>query len=157
MCLVALAQDPNNPAYLALDKFVGTWIYSKDGKEVKIVLQKVKKTFDVKRPPIFTIEGYHIYKIGSKNVENYQDRHKVSLTRGNLELRERPNLLIILVSDSIKNKTGEARLTFVPGNPDKLIWDLRSHRKGLIYVKKGDPPYGRTFTLPEVMTFEREQ
>jgi len=154
---VASAQNTPSAASVALDKFVGTWVYNKDGREVKIILKKVKKRVNLENAYIDVIEGYHIYKLNNKNIENYQERNKASLTMGYIQEREKPDRLIITVSDSIKNKTGAALITFLPGNPDKIRWGLRDNREGFIVHKPGEPKFDKSFTLPEIMIFEREK
>jgi hypothetical protein len=151
-----LAQGNRSQASATLDKFVGTWVYNKDGKEIKIILNKIKKRVNLKDVYIDVIEGYHSFKVNNKNIENYQGSNKMSLSMGYIQEREKPDRLLITVSDSIKNKTGIALITFIPGNPDKIRWGLRNNREFIIH-KPGEREFDKTFTLPESLILEREK
>ena len=141
----------------ALDKFVGTWIFNKDGKTIEITLKKV--TYNLINLTTDKIEGYYTYKINDKIVENTQKRQHVSLRDGtNLSNSDIKNTNEITLSlfDSIKRKTGTLILIFKSGNPNELQWSLRN-REGTIAVREGQPKFDKTFTLPTGMMLTKKE
>ena len=149
------AQGNRSLASAALDKFVGTWVYSKNGKEVKIILNKVPVQVPHKDYTIDVIEGYHIYKANNKTIENSIESNVPSFILGNIEEREKPNKLKISYFDIVKKKSCDAILVILPGDTSKMLLTLQN-KEGLRLHRPGEPEFDKTFTLPEIMILYKQ-
>jgi len=149
ICKVS-AQNIINQASPALDKFVGTWIYNKNGKEVKILLKKIQVNVPKYNTTTTMIEGYHIYKENNKNIDNSVERNKPSFSSGYIEERDKPNKLKIRAFDILKNKSFDAIMIYIPGDTDKIQCTLRNS-EGVRLNTPGEPAFDKRFTLPESM------
>jgi len=139
-----------------LDKFVGTWIYNKNGKELELTLRVVTKKVFNKNATIDALEGFHIYKINGKTIDNATERNEPSLFSGHVHDKTKPNVLTIFFSDVLKDKHGDALITFVSGKPDKIAWVV-TESEGLRLRKEGDPEFDRFFTIPDNVVLERKK
>ena len=152
---VASAQNTPPQISAALNKFVGTWVYKKGQKEVTIILKKIQVPVSLKTYTIDDIDGYHIYKVNNKTVDNSLERNVFSLTAGYIEERDKPNKIKINYYDFIKKKSCDAILIILPGDTAKMQLVLRN-KEGFRLHKPGEPEFDKTFTLPETMILERQ-
>lgn len=152
-CFAVIAQQnfhsPN------LDKFVGTWTYSKDVKEFEIVLKVVTEKIINQTNTLDVLEGFHIYKANGKTIDDSKERNEASLTAGNVQDRVDPNIVIFVFFDKQKQKSGHVKITFIPGRPNKLRWIL-INTEGPKFQRKGEPAFDKTFTVPEYITLEKK-
>lgn len=155
ICLYFVALSQQHYHSTNIDKFVGSWIYHQDGKEVEITLKVVPIKVVQRDDIIDVLEGVYIYKLNGKTIDDSKKHKEISLSMGLVQDRADPNLVKISYFDELKQKTGAATLTFVPGEPDKLRWYLINNTEGLRL--KGQPKYDYRFTIPESMILERKK
>jgi hypothetical protein len=152
-CFAGIAQQnyhsPN------LDKFIGTWTFSKDGKEFEIVLRVATETIVNQTHTLDVLQGFHIYKLNGKTIDNSEERNEVSLDAGLVQDRTDPNMVTFVFFDKQKQKSGHVTIIFIPGHPDKIRWMLLN-TEGPKFQLKGQPAFDKTFTVPEYITLERK-
>jgi len=138
-----------------MDKFVGKWIYNKDGKELEVELRVTTAKID-QNTTMDELEGFYIYKSQGKTLDYSKEHGKASLAAGHVQDRVDPNVVKILYMDNSKSKSGYATITFIPGNPDKIKWSLQN-KEGLIVRRDGEPKFDRTFSIPDYIILERKK
>jgi len=129
----------------ALDKFIGTWEYSSQGKDFKVILGK--GNLSMGGVSIDIIQGRHFYSLDNKIIESTLDSTKPSIYNGAIANKEKSLLKIkFIFNDPIKKREVIGYLELQQGKMNEALWTLRNRESVTINAKKTREDF--SFSVP---------
>lgn len=108
-----------------LNKFYGTWKYEGQDEVFTIVLIKDEYFNKINGDKLDFAVGYHSYKKNGVLIDGYDVGGKNTITTGSFDKKvNNENILSFLFRETKNRVNARGTLTFVRGNPDKLILKL---------------------------------
>jgi len=108
-----------------LNKFYGIWKYEGQGEVFTIVLIKDEYFNKINGDKLDFAVGYHSYKKNGVLIDGYDVGGKNTITTGSFDKKvNNENILSFRFRETKNRVSARGTLTFVKGNPDKLILKL---------------------------------
>lgn len=129
-CVFSQSKDNRNesgrhlkPA--GLNKFYGTWKYEGQDEVFTIVLVKEEYFNKINGDKLDFAVGYHSYKKDGALIDGYNVGGKNTITTGSFDKKiDNENVLSFRFRETKNRVNARGTLTYVKGNPDKLVLKL---------------------------------